>query len=87
MTDDLYKDDLYKKVSELAHGHNEWMARVRIAHERSLLRDHFAGLAMQALIGKYAVPINELVSEKAYEFADAMLKERDAMLKEREKKQ
>ena len=44
---------------------------------RRILRDHFAGLAMQALIGKYSVPMHELISERAYEVADAMLKERE----------
>lgn len=44
---------------------------------RRILRDHFAGLAMQALIGKYAVPMHELISERAYQVADAMLKERE----------
>lgn len=44
---------------------------------RQILRDHFAGLAMQALIGKYAVPTHELISQRAYEVADAMLKARE----------
>lgn len=44
---------------------------------RRILRDHFAGLAMQTLVGKYVTPVSELVSAKAYELADAMLKERE----------
>jgi hypothetical protein len=40
------------------------------------LRDHYAGLAMQVL--KESVWNFELLSEEAYELADAMLKARDA---------
>jgi len=39
------------------------------------LRDHFAGLAMQAIISRQYH--NNDVSELAYTHADAMLKERD----------
>ena len=40
------------------------------------LRDHYAGLAMQAL--KESVWNFELLSKQAHELADAMLKARDA---------
>ena len=40
------------------------------------LRDHYAGLAMQVL--KESFWDFELLSEEAYELADAMLKARDA---------
>jgi hypothetical protein len=45
------------------------------------LRDHFAGLAMQALIARATYHIEDEtrdVSEVAYKYADAMLKAREA---------
>lgn len=45
------------------------------------LRDYFAAKAMQALIPAHhqnPYTFAELVAEKAYEYADAMLKEREA---------
>lgn len=47
------------------------------------LRDWFAGLAMQSLIGDKRIefPLDEdLVSMRAYEIADAMIMERDREL-------
>jgi len=40
------------------------------------LRDHFAGLAMQALIGEISASWDEIASA-AYRYADAMLKARN----------
>jgi hypothetical protein len=42
------------------------------------LRDHFAGLAMQKIIDSYDAPIGKLtIVKEAYEWADAMLVERN----------
>ena len=42
------------------------------------LRDWFAGMALQPIIASLTSPVpTEKVSEKAYEIADAMLKERE----------
>jgi hypothetical protein len=45
------------------------------------LRDHFAGLAMQALIARTTYHIEDAprdIAEEAYDYADAMLKAREA---------
>jgi len=51
-------------------------------HTGASLRDHFAGLAMQAHIGLEIYAKGELmpheVAEHAYEMADAMLRAREA---------
>ena len=45
---------------------------------RRILRDHFAGLAMQGLVGLYdPQSMNELIAHDAYTIADAMLKQRE----------
>ena len=45
------------------------------------LRDHFAGLAMQGMIGKYAASTPyEDYARGAYKMADAMLVEREEKL-------
>ena len=42
------------------------------------LRDHFAGMAMQKIIDSYDAPIGKLtIVKEAYEWADAMLVERN----------
>ena len=57
----------------LDHGHG-----VTTVHESGMtLRDYFAAKAMQALIEKYDESPME-ISLEAYEFADAMLKQREA---------
>ena len=43
--------------------------------ELSVLRDHFAGLAMQGIAYKF-ISQEELLAELSYEMADAMLKQR-----------
>lgn len=50
-------------------------------HGRISLRDHFAGHALAALVEQYyqhPLTFSEVVTEKAYEYADAMLKARQA---------
>ena len=41
------------------------------------LRDYFAAKAMQALLQKYATDQHKLIADKAYDFADAMIKARE----------
>jgi hypothetical protein len=57
-------------------GDDTWMAKTGGFARDMTLRDHYAGLAMQVL--KESVWNFELLSEEAYELADAMLKARDA---------
>ena len=56
-------------------GDDTWMAKTGGFARDMTLRDHYAGLAMQVL--KESVWNFELLSEEAYELADAMLKARD----------
>ena len=57
-------------------GDDTWMAKTGGFARDMTLRDHYAGLAMQVL--KDSVWNFELLSEEAYELADAMLAARDA---------
>jgi len=43
--------------------------------DQMTLRDHFAGLAMQAMVNDKTIDLEEMV-ETAYEIADAMLEAR-----------
>lgn len=58
--------------------HDGYSAKVR-DDDTAALRDHFAGLAMQALLssGEDRAFIPSFVAENAYMMADAMLAERD----------
>lgn len=57
-----------------------WAIRNGYMHEEprsTPLRDHFAGLALQALVSLNSSDTPQRSALKAYEYADAMLKERD----------
>ena len=56
-----------------------WLSKYGGYANGMTLRDHFAGLAMQALIQHLTGNDNEIVdtAEDAYSFADAMLRARD----------
>ena len=59
-----------------------WLERTGGFARDMTLRDHFAGLAMQAtvqawIIGKIYQPTDMDVANNAYALADAMLKERN----------
>ena len=64
-----------------AKDYTDWHIKTGGFARDIILRDHFAGLAMQGLLsyaatsGKYAPPDDELARE-AYKMAEAMLKER-----------
>jgi len=62
-----------------AKQYTDWMVKTGGYAKDMTLRDHFAGLALplmlQANVGRWAGN-HSLYAEQAYEFADAMLKER-----------
>jgi hypothetical protein len=63
---------------EIAKDYTDWNVKEGCFARDMTLRDHFAGLAMQSLIVVYKDD-KQLVgeySERAYQIADAMLKER-----------
>jgi len=63
-----YKQELYRKS--------------KCTNKEIILRDHFAGLAMQGKLSRTSCEITEL-AETAYAVADAMIKERNSHHKER----
>ena len=67
-----------KDNQEIAKEYTDWMVKTGGYARDKTLRDHFAGIAMQAI---RASDIEDMVSAKdlavlAYQDADAMLKER-----------
>ena len=48
-----------------------------VAHEGMTLRDYFAAKAMQALIHVQVKTAQQMTTETAYQWADAMLKARE----------
>jgi hypothetical protein len=58
-------------------GDDTWMSKTGGFARDMTLRDEFAGLAMQGKIANGSTSA-ELISEIAYEMADAMLKAREA---------
>jgi len=53
-----------------------WMQKTGVYAKDMTLRDHFAGLAMQGLLGDH-VRNFDLLAIEAYQMADAMLKARE----------
>lgn len=68
-----------KDQDEKMYEYASWMAKYGGFAKDMTLRDHFAALAMQALIQHLTGNDNEIVdtAEDAYSFADAMLRARD----------
>lgn len=68
-----------KDQDEKMYAYATWMSKHGGFAKDMTLRDHFAGLAMQALIQRLTGEDNEIVytAEDAYSFADAMLKARE----------
>lgn len=68
-----------KDQDEQMFAYATWMSKHGGYAKDMTLRDHFAGLAMQALIQRLTGEDNEIVytAEDAYSFADAMLKARE----------
>jgi len=63
---------------ELAKAYTDWNVKEGCFARDMTLRDHFAGLAMQAwIIGNIYRYIDIDVANNAYQIADAMLKERN----------
>lgn len=64
-----------KGNTELAKDYTDWQVKEGGYARDMTMRDHFAGLAMQALIDNDGL-FSEIPTQ-AYEIADAMLKERN----------
>ena len=70
--------------ADYAKQYTDWHIKTGGFARDMTLRDHFAGLAMPMLAAEFYSrdqqledgTVSELISEVAYEFADAMLKER-----------
>jgi len=67
--------------ADYAKGYVDWHIKTGGFARDMTMRDHFAGLAMQAtvqawIIGKIYSPTDMDVANNAYALADAMLKER-----------
>lgn len=74
------KDETRQEISAAyAKDYTDWHIKTGGFARDMTLRDHFAGLALphmlQANVGKWAGN-HETYAELAYQFADAMLKER-----------
>jgi hypothetical protein len=63
-----------KDNTEIAKDYTDWHIKTGGFARDMTLRDHFAGLAMQALIDNDGLFLE--IPTQAYEIADAMLKER-----------
>jgi len=69
------KDETRQEISAaFAQDYTDWMVKTGGYAKGMTLRDHFAGLAMQALIENDGL-FSEIPTQ-AYQLADAMLKER-----------
>ena len=82
MSEEKYK---LERIVELLMSENNTLKAALLESERRVdngltMRDHFAGLAMQAIISKHYH--NNDVSALAYEHADAMLEARDKVEEE-----
>ena len=67
-----------KDTREIAKDYTDWMVKTGGFARDMTLRDHFAGLAMQALVPMPYVDMSyDACASWAYRQADAMLKERD----------
>lgn len=68
-----------KDNQEIAKEYTDWHIKTGGFARDMTLRDHFAGLAMQAMIssGKIPVSVSDAeIADLAYKMADLMLKER-----------
>ena len=65
-----------KDTREIAKDYTDWHIKTGGFARDMTLRDHFAGLAMQAFLTADVDFSNELMIYTAYSMADAMLKER-----------
>jgi len=69
-----------KDNQEIAKDYTDWLVKTGGYARDMTLRDHYAGLAMQAIVSTvpHLSAINpEHAAIESYEFADAMLKERN----------
>ncbi len=73
------RDETRQEISAAyAKDYTDWMVKTGGYAKDMTMRDHYAGLAMQSLIVVYRDDKNIVgeYSERAYQIADAMLKER-----------
>jgi hypothetical protein len=71
------KDETRQEISAAyAKDYTDWLVKTGGFARDKTLRDEFAGLAMQALVGRKDFEFEDSAWENAYEMADAMLKER-----------
>ena len=71
---------------EIAQDYTDWLVKTGGYAKDMTLRDHFAGLAMQATVNAWIInriyPLSDLdVANNAYVVADAMLEERNHVKK------
>ena len=59
-------------------GDDTWMSKTGGFARDKTLRDHYAGLAMQAIVGREDFEFEDSAWENAYDMADAMLAARGA---------
>ena len=77
------KDETRQEISAaFAKDYTDWMVKTGGYAKDMTLRDHFAGLAMQATVNAWIInsiyPLSDLdVASNAYVVADAMLEERN----------
>ena len=65
-----------KDNQEIAKDYTDWLVKTGGFARDKTLRDEFAGLAMQALVGRKDFEFEDSAWENVYDMADAMLKER-----------
>lgn len=75
-------EEKYEKIVEVLMHENNTLKAALLESERCLdngmtMRDHFAGLAMQILLGGYSAPAYKDAAKLSYQMADAMLKARE----------
>jgi hypothetical protein len=74
-----------KDTKEIAQDYTDWMVKTGGFARDMTMRDHFAGLAMQAVLidegihdqSDIATEWLRKIAQASYEMADAMLKERN----------
>ncbi len=66
-----------KDTRETAQDYTDWLVKTGGFARDMTLRDHFAAVAMQAIVRRKEFEFEDWVWENAYDMADAMLKERN----------
>jgi len=70
------KEETRQEISAAyAKDYTNWIVKTGGYAKDMTMRDHFAGLAMQGMLGKSTA--HEVIAQYAYKMADEMLKERN----------